>query len=226
MGARERFIFETDFPKENRRNDFLPRLWAIRKIGYLLDEIRLHGEDRELKETVITLAKRYHVVTPYTSFLVTEPSRITLGDDRFRPKFDLKREVGRRKMKRCRKRSVFRERQAQASAAEAVARSLQAHEMRDAGTAALARAAPTDVVADPVAHVGNRTFVQVDEKWVDTAYDDKVETAKVELYTREYFNLIRNNPDLAKCFALGERVIVVVNGTAYETIPAPVIDTN
>ncbi len=56
-------------------NDFIPRVWATRKVGYLLDEIRLRGENREIRESVIQLARRFGIVTPYTSYLVTEESR-------------------------------------------------------------------------------------------------------------------------------------------------------
>lgn len=52
--------------------EFIPNLWAVRKVGYLLNEIRLHGENEELKNEVIALAKRYGIITPYTSFLVLE----------------------------------------------------------------------------------------------------------------------------------------------------------
>ena len=31
------------FPAEAPENDFLPRLWATRKVGFLLDQIRLNG---------------------------------------------------------------------------------------------------------------------------------------------------------------------------------------
>lgn len=56
-------------------NDFIPRVWGTRKVGYLLDEIRLHGENPEIRESVIQLARRFGIVTPYTSYLVTEESR-------------------------------------------------------------------------------------------------------------------------------------------------------
>ena len=69
--------------------------------------------------------------------------------------------------------------------------------------------------------MGTRTFYFVDDCWVDAAYEKKVETKKVELFSEEYFRLIRAHADLAKCFALGERVIVVIGGTAYETVPPP-----
>ncbi len=52
--------------------EFLPRLWATRKVGYLLDQIRLYGEDAELVDEIVTLSRRYGVITPYTSFLVVE----------------------------------------------------------------------------------------------------------------------------------------------------------
>ena len=60
--------FEVDFPKEDRRYSFLPRIWAARKIGYLLEQIRLYGEDQELVGTVKQLATKYGIATPYTSY--------------------------------------------------------------------------------------------------------------------------------------------------------------
>ncbi|MBL8605409.1 MAG: VWA domain-containing protein [Myxococcales bacterium] len=53
-------------------NAFITRVWGTRKVGYLLDEIRLRGENPELRESVIGLARRFGIVTPYTSYLVTE----------------------------------------------------------------------------------------------------------------------------------------------------------
>lgn len=63
----------------------LPRLWATRKVGYLLDQIRLHGQEAELVDEIVALSKRFGIITPYTSFLIVEdepPAPIV--DDRFR----------------------------------------------------------------------------------------------------------------------------------------------
>jgi len=68
----QRFTYDVYFPRREEGHGFIPRLWAIRKIGYLLDEIRLRGENRELKDEIVELAMTYGVVTPYTSFLVQE----------------------------------------------------------------------------------------------------------------------------------------------------------
>ncbi|MBW2503350.1 MAG: hypothetical protein JRE16_02145, partial [Deltaproteobacteria bacterium] len=54
---------------------FIPKLWATRKIGYLLDQIRLHGEDTELREAVVQLSTDFGIVTPYTSFLITDETK-------------------------------------------------------------------------------------------------------------------------------------------------------
>jgi Ca-activated chloride channel family protein len=58
------------FPGVSLESAFLPRLWAGRKISYLLNQIRLYGESDELVDTVVSLSRRYGIITPYTSFLV------------------------------------------------------------------------------------------------------------------------------------------------------------
>jgi len=70
-----------------------------------------------------------------------------------------------------------------------------------------------------VQRVDARTFYRVDERWIDAAYEKDSETRRIELFSAEYFELIRKHPELAKVFALGERVVVVLNGVAYETVP-------
>jgi len=69
------FVYETTFPEKNEKNDFVERLWATRKVGYLLEQIRLHGEEKELKDEVLRLSKDYGIVTPYTSYLIVEDER-------------------------------------------------------------------------------------------------------------------------------------------------------
>ncbi len=66
------FIYEGSFPESDETRDFIPGLWALRKIGYLMDQIRLHGEKEELVQEVVRLSREYNIVTPYTSSLVLE----------------------------------------------------------------------------------------------------------------------------------------------------------
>ncbi|MBL8799101.1 MAG: VWA domain-containing protein [Planctomycetia bacterium] len=74
------FVYETTFAaKTGDEKSFVEDLWARRKVGYLLDQIRLNGEKGELVEEVKTLAKKYGIATPYTSYLVVPDNVAVLG---------------------------------------------------------------------------------------------------------------------------------------------------
>src|SRR5690606_9976879 len=60
------------FPMRATENDFLPRLWATRRVGWLIEQIRANGESKELKDEIIDLGTRYGIVTPYTSYLAAD----------------------------------------------------------------------------------------------------------------------------------------------------------
>ncbi|MER3485597.1 MAG: trypsin, partial [Chloroflexota bacterium] len=70
-GEEQTFIYEDRTFRIEGGDAFLPRLWATRKIGYLLNQIRLHGENREWVQAIIDLSVRYGIITPYTSYLIT-----------------------------------------------------------------------------------------------------------------------------------------------------------
>lgn len=72
------FVQDANFPRERQENDFLGGLWARRKIGYLLDQIRLSGENKELVDEVTSLGKKFGVATPYTSYLIVPDSLPTV----------------------------------------------------------------------------------------------------------------------------------------------------
>jgi len=74
-GKKREFVYEGTFAAANIDNTFIPRLWATRRVGFLLDEIRLRGENAELKDEVVRLSREYGIMTPYTSFLVLEDDK-------------------------------------------------------------------------------------------------------------------------------------------------------
>lgn len=51
-------------------HDFVPRLWATRRVGALLDEVRVTGETPALVEEIRSLGLTYGIVTPYTTFVI------------------------------------------------------------------------------------------------------------------------------------------------------------
>lgn len=71
-GEQREFVYEAKLPKNDTSNHFIPRLWGTRRVGFLLDEIRLRGENSELRDEVVALSSEFGIVTPYTSYLVLE----------------------------------------------------------------------------------------------------------------------------------------------------------
>jgi Ca-activated chloride channel family protein len=55
---------------------FVEKLWAIRRVGYLLDQIQLHGKSKEVIDELVRLGRDYGIITPYTSFLADETTRL------------------------------------------------------------------------------------------------------------------------------------------------------
>jgi Ca-activated chloride channel homolog len=67
-----------DFPATlvEKSNDestaFIEKLWAVRRIGEILDELDLKGRNEELVKELIALSRHHGVLTPYTSFMADE----------------------------------------------------------------------------------------------------------------------------------------------------------
>jgi Ca-activated chloride channel family protein len=71
-GETREFADDVKFGSSSSDHSFIPRLWAMRRVAFLLDEIRLRGDNPELKDEVTKLARDYGIVTPYTAYLIIE----------------------------------------------------------------------------------------------------------------------------------------------------------
>jgi Ca-activated chloride channel homolog len=78
-GRSETFGAEAGFAGRTVANDFIPRLWASRKLGELTRQVRLNGADPELVEAIRTTALRYGLLSEYTAYLVQEPTAVAGG---------------------------------------------------------------------------------------------------------------------------------------------------
>ena len=80
-GART-YSVEFDPRTASARSGFVPRLWATRQIGVLLDGIRQNpGSDgmRELVSEIVRLSTEYGILTEYTAFLAADPADMPAG---------------------------------------------------------------------------------------------------------------------------------------------------
>jgi Ca-activated chloride channel family protein len=187
--------------------DFIPRLWATRKIGYLLNQIRLRGEDKETIAQIVTLAVRYGIATPYTSFLVDERAQTEAGRQQI---------IG--------VQATAMPKAASGGAAPGMgggvgAAPVQAAQDQQGLRSAESVVAPSGEYAAQIRAVGNKTFVQRNGVWTDAEYDpSKMTTIQVGFGSDDYFQLLAARPEWGQFFALGERVIVMLEGKAYETV--------
>ena len=73
-GERRTIEFNADLAERGRGSsyDFVERLWAIRRVGFIIDQIDMNGQNKELTEELVSLSRKYGILTPYTSFLADE----------------------------------------------------------------------------------------------------------------------------------------------------------
>lgn len=78
VGAEKKeFTYDVDFQEKTANQfAFVEHLWARRKVGYLLDQMRANGENIELTDETKLLARKYGIVTPYTSYLIMSEGQV------------------------------------------------------------------------------------------------------------------------------------------------------
>ncbi len=204
-GEQQTFTFsDQEFEERSKVNSLhgsIPRLWATRKIGYLLNQIRLVGGSQEIIDQIVRLSIRYGIVTPYTSYLVTEEAPLGAAEQQ-----RLANET-------------FSQMLAMPTAAPSGQVAVQ--KAADAGAMQGAASAPEVMggASSTVRVLGARTYVLSEGKWIDTAFDpDTMQTTVIEFLSQDYFDLVAAHPELADAFALGEKVIALSEGVAYEVV--------
>jgi Ca-activated chloride channel family protein len=216
------FVYPADFKRRDRGNGFLPRLWAARKIAYLLSELNLHGRSGELEDEIVFLAKKHGIVTPYTSYLVVE-DEVAAG----RPLDGMTRvrapapEPGRFE-------GTTGGRVTPGSPAEPL---LAVKQLPDASSGREAadfsrtmaeekerRVMMNSPVRDKIAYVGEKTFYLTDRGWIDQDFDEKMKVTESKYMSDSYIELMDRSPEIGKILALGTRVTFVFEGKAYRIV--------
>ena len=204
-GEPREFTYPVNFARDGG-SDFLPRLWATRKIGYLLNQIRLHGENDELVDAVVDLSLEFGIVTPYTSYLITEDD-ILSQEARDQAADAASAQIG----------------GVSASGSAAVNQAQEVQALADADTAAplpmatyVTEQGEEVSAAEVLRYAGTGAFILRNGVWTDTTYDAAgMTTIDVPFASDAYFTLLGEHPELGAAFALGQQVIVVLENTAY-----------
>ena len=172
--------------------DFIPRLWATRKVGSLMSQIRLHGSEKELVDEIVALSLRYGIITPYTSFLVEEDAHVFT-------------EKGRKQVEQ---RLYATPAPAPEAGAGAVDWSKGNKTLRESDRAV----GPT---VQQVRHVGAKTFILQDGVWTDSLYKEGMTVKTIAFDSANYYDILAQRPDWGPYFALGKDVIIVEGNVAY-----------
>lgn len=73
-GVAKAYSFPLAFSGQEAGHSYLPRIWAMRRIGYLTEVARENGNNKEVVDEIIALSKKYGIISQYTSYLVTDPA--------------------------------------------------------------------------------------------------------------------------------------------------------
>ena len=192
-----------------------PRLWATRKVAYLLNQIRLHGKNKELETEVVRLGKRFGIVTPYTSFLVVEDSGRPVLARRLREarRNFARAESGRGAVQAARDLAAFKKAGAPAAAPA---------QPQMLGIDADAKEELERAVASRVVHIADKTFYRRPDGFLyDSLYDeakDRDKIIEIKAFSDEYFALVREHPRLGRYLAEGKPMVIVLGGKVYKIV--------
>src|SRR5215468_279727 len=234
VGGREQtFTYKLHFDDRKTSDDYVSRLWATRRVGFLLDEIRIHGETAELRDETTELARKYGIVTLYTAYLIVEDEdrrRVPMADrsmqsmstdaparaevskawDGFKDKKD-----GDDAVANARSQNAFKfAEQATGSINYGATESLR-------GFALNAPAAPAESdrltrYTQQSKFVNGRAFFQNGNQWIDSNAQNTAKRQRIQFNSEEYFNLLTKHPEAGPWLALGQNVVLKLDDTVYE----------
>ncbi|MHC4252087.1 MAG: hypothetical protein ACYS9X_23455, partial [Planctomycetota bacterium] len=178
-------------------HEHVATLWAARKVGFLLQEIRLHGENKELVEEVVRLSRRFGIVTEYTAFLASAGE--DMSDEKAAAEA-MKRmsDANGRKSGRWAFNQARNDRQLQQ---RAVASQTDNFYVDRRGKVQR---------LENVKQVGRRVFYLRDGQWVDAEEAGERKTREVKLFSKEYFELVRRDEGFARAQRVGSNISVNV----------------
>jgi Ca-activated chloride channel family protein len=240
-GTSRKFAWDVSFAEKAREHEFIPRLWAMRRIGFLLDEIRLRGENKELRDEVTDLAREYGIVTPYTAYLIVEdekrrevpvPMRTMrqVGEDRevqgqAKAAYDVFKDEksGMGSVAGARASDSLRNTSAPSALTEGsgYARQENARAFSTAQPAASAEVAQRfDQYAQQSRFVNGRAFYQNGDHWVDGRVQQMANArrVRVKFNSDDYFNLMAQHREAAQWLSVARHVQFVLGDTVYEVV--------
>lgn len=208
-------------PRRHSEAFFLAPMWAQRKVGFLIEEIRLHGESEELKQEIIELGERYGIVTPYTAYLVIEAHMRRAEEDEAMAFATPAAQASAR---------IAREAITARTRPDASLYGGRAGSQKQTGQADIQLSVAEQNLQRStiynqldylkVQRIGEKTFQLDEEKgiWRDQALRDNTSFIEVEIGTEKFMKLLERYESLARYAAVGEQVELLLDGQGYRLV--------
>lgn len=204
---RQSLQYDFNFPEREREREFVARLWATRRVGDLLEDLRMNGENAELQNEVIALAKEFGLVTPYTSYLVQEEEGLQPVSQRSSEGTSLRRMQARVEGKaQYEPQSVAAPSMSQVSGADAVGMSKSIRDMKQAAVVAEPEATQAKTIRGRVLTLSSAGV------WSDNEYRSGTATLKLAFASEAYFTFLRLYPEAREFCKLGKNVLFKFRG--------------
>jgi Ca-activated chloride channel family protein len=202
-----------EFPMRADKNDFLPRLWATRRVGWLVEQIRSNGESKELRNEIVELGTRYGIVTPYTSYLAIDGASATINSSG-----NVNSNITRQTVDNLPSGTTFSSILKSPTGQGAVKASKDAKEKQ--ATVAVTSDDDETIQTGTVKKIGIKTFYLESGVWIDSEFKEaaKLSEIKLKFASNEFFDLIAKEKELAQYFSLGTKVVVVWKGKVYRVV--------
>jgi Ca-activated chloride channel family protein len=240
-GEARAFTADVTFADSAAGNDYIPQLWATRRVGWLLDEIRLRGESAELIEETTRLARQYGIVTPYTAYLILEDERKRGVPVAQRNMRELETDAVVLRQAKTRMDSLDREAKAEEarSGRTATGNAMSLGGLKDQRAAVPAAApvqaelakqdasrdrnlgyrnAQTQNYATQARNLNGRAFYQNGPVWTDSTAQARpnLKQVNVAFNSEAYFALLKQHPAASQWLSLGNNLDLVLGDTLYQ----------
>ena len=78
-----------------------------------------------------------------------------------------------------------------------------------------------DIRSDAYRHARGKAFRRDNGRWVDTLYRSYMPTVNIEFLGDNYFSLLKQDPIMGACLAIGPEVTLVWGSTAIAVVATP-----
>ena len=230
-GERKSYKFNKYFTDQNTENDFIPQLWATRRIGYILDQIRLNGENKELKDEIVSLAKKYGVLTPYTSYLIVEDEKARVVRREIHHRDQLLVPVIGGNKKYIKESKKDRDNMKLKTGMGSVRMSSEAQSLNRASNYAQKKPAKSRMnfsdmdgkninLTNQFKNIQGRAIYNTGKFWIDSKLQTKkkkdLKVDKIQFLSKKYFELLNKSPEVSEFLALGQNVRFIFKNIEYE----------